>query len=353
MRPERSASPPSMSRSRGGSAVAIIGADVTSGPEPLAVQFDGTLSQVTDDTIRDYFWDFGDGQQSQESQPRHTYYRAGEFSRHAADRDRRRNRSQHVHDRSQSARPTRRCNSTGAALPHYGWPIQRASQPARWKPGSCPATRAGWCLQSARSISESSCCRPRNMMRLYCQGSSINATGGSLIGNWKHVAVVYDANPSSTTSNTGTISEQTETTETESTSTETTDQVTTTDEDDETDTVATGAGRCTLYLNGAPDRQRNREPTDHDRQPDHRQRDVRQDGRGPAMVAGPQQHRSPGDAEPAPVRHAERPAGRVATRRRQRTNACETVPAAGAACWARGATVESTDPAWASDGPPL
>jgi len=67
-------------RAQGGGAVAVISADVTSGPAPLTVQFDATGSQVLDDTILDYFWDFGDGSESRQSQPWHTYFNEGTFT---------------------------------------------------------------------------------------------------------------------------------------------------------------------------------------------------------------------------------------------------------------------------------
>ncbi len=67
-------------RVQGGAAVAIIGADKDDGPKPLTVQFDGTQSQVGADTVHDYFWDFGDGVESNEARPRHTFNGDGEFT---------------------------------------------------------------------------------------------------------------------------------------------------------------------------------------------------------------------------------------------------------------------------------
>lgn len=65
---------------RGSGAIAIIGADTNSGPQPLTVQFDGTQSVATDDTIRDYFWDFGDGAKSQLAKPLHTFMLEGTYT---------------------------------------------------------------------------------------------------------------------------------------------------------------------------------------------------------------------------------------------------------------------------------
>src|SRR5204863_6135130 len=53
---------------------------VTSGPAPLAVTFDGKSSSAADDTIHDYFWDFGDGDTSRQPSPIHVYTRSGTFT---------------------------------------------------------------------------------------------------------------------------------------------------------------------------------------------------------------------------------------------------------------------------------
>lgn len=65
---------------QGTTAEAVISANKTSGAAPLVVSFDGTSSSAVDDTIRDYYWDFGDGTNSRDSKPFHTYSRSGEFS---------------------------------------------------------------------------------------------------------------------------------------------------------------------------------------------------------------------------------------------------------------------------------
>lgn len=67
-------------RVAGSGAVAVIAADPTSGEVPLLVQFDGTQSLVPDDTILDYFWDFGDGGDSREAKPTHSFQFEGEYT---------------------------------------------------------------------------------------------------------------------------------------------------------------------------------------------------------------------------------------------------------------------------------
>ncbi len=65
---------------QGTGATAEIRTDTTAGPAPLLVRFDGTGSSAPDDDIRDYFWDFGDGTTSRDSDPIHQYTNAGEFT---------------------------------------------------------------------------------------------------------------------------------------------------------------------------------------------------------------------------------------------------------------------------------
>jgi len=67
-------------RIRGGAVTAVITASQVSGPAPLSVQFDGRDSTAVDDTILDYYWDFGDGEQSRSSNPAHAYQNAGTYT---------------------------------------------------------------------------------------------------------------------------------------------------------------------------------------------------------------------------------------------------------------------------------
>ncbi|MFQ5806959.1 MAG: PKD domain-containing protein, partial [Phycisphaerae bacterium] len=67
-------------RVRGGDVTAIINADRLSGPAPLVVNFDGSASTAVDDTILDYFWDFGDNEHSRQMTPTHVYNSAGTYT---------------------------------------------------------------------------------------------------------------------------------------------------------------------------------------------------------------------------------------------------------------------------------
>lgn len=66
-------------RVAGGAADATIAALPLTGKAPLLVFFDGTSSTAEDDTIRDYYWDFGDGETSRRSAPSHTFTQAGDY----------------------------------------------------------------------------------------------------------------------------------------------------------------------------------------------------------------------------------------------------------------------------------
>lgn len=67
-------------RVAGADPTAVIAADPTSGTVPLLVRFDGTGSSSPDDTIFNYFWDFGDGSSSQLAKPSHQFASAGTYT---------------------------------------------------------------------------------------------------------------------------------------------------------------------------------------------------------------------------------------------------------------------------------
>lgn len=66
-------------RVQGAAPTAVISADPSAGPAPLRVVFDASGSSAPDDVIRDYAWDFGDGDDSSEARPAHVYSRSGEY----------------------------------------------------------------------------------------------------------------------------------------------------------------------------------------------------------------------------------------------------------------------------------
>lgn len=59
---------------------ALIKSDVDGGPAPLTVRFVGSESiALGGDTIRDYYWDFGDGKTSRRPDPVHVFLSDGDF----------------------------------------------------------------------------------------------------------------------------------------------------------------------------------------------------------------------------------------------------------------------------------
>lgn len=67
-------------RVKGETPTAVIKQSPSSGNAPLNVRFDGSASSAPDDVILDYFWDFGDGQQSRSASPTHLYLGPGEYT---------------------------------------------------------------------------------------------------------------------------------------------------------------------------------------------------------------------------------------------------------------------------------
>lgn len=67
-------------RVAGGDVTAVITADRLSGPAPLTVRFDAGNSTAVDDSILDYFWEFGDNEESRQKAPVHVYNSAGTYT---------------------------------------------------------------------------------------------------------------------------------------------------------------------------------------------------------------------------------------------------------------------------------
>ncbi|MCK4340792.1 MAG: PKD domain-containing protein [Phycisphaerae bacterium] len=177
---------------QGGGAVAIISADPTSGSTPLTVQFDGSQSLVFDDTIRDYFWDFGDGSQSQESQPQYTYYREGEFTVTlrivtAGGVEAGTYTTITVGERSASLQFD---GSSYALLPLGGLQSQSACTFETWVK---PESEGGNVVTVGVGFLTLDLLPDSNAVRLRVYGTESNGTASLPSGTWKHVALVYDA----------------------------------------------------------------------------------------------------------------------------------------------------------------
>lgn len=180
---------------QGGDAVAIIAADQTSGPAPLTVQFDGTNSVATDDTVRDYYWDFDDGQTSREPSPTHTFTAEGEYRVTL--------RVVTAGGVEAETFTTITVGTSNAALQFDGGDY--ATLPLSIADGSAvtrftceawvqAATEGGTVFSVGSQGSVSVELVPStNTAQLQAAGTTVDATASSLAGVWRHVAVVYDA----------------------------------------------------------------------------------------------------------------------------------------------------------------
>lgn len=182
-------------RVAGTGATAVITADVTSGTAPLLVRFDGTASSAPDDSIYDWYWDFGDGSTSQLAQPAHWYYVVGTYTvtlRVTTDGGvedattativvSERNGSLRF-DGSQFA--TLRVTAANAvqsfgAFAFEAWVNADST-------GGTVATIASGAL-TVEVLPQN------NVVRVQINGSPTDGSASNLSGTWRHVAVVYDA----------------------------------------------------------------------------------------------------------------------------------------------------------------
>lgn len=177
----------------GPDATAVINANVTSGPAPLTVTFTGSNSTATDDTIRDYFWDFGDGQTSRNPNPIHTFTRPGVFTvrLRVVSSGGVENTATTTITVNATAGPSLQFNgSQFASLPVSNGSNLSAFTFEAWvKPDNNGGGVATFGLPglTVELLPASSVLRVR-MGSLIAQGSAFNANG-----RWQHLAVVYQA----------------------------------------------------------------------------------------------------------------------------------------------------------------
>lgn len=179
-------------RVAGTGAVAIIGAEPTSGASPLRVEFDGTLSQVPDDTILNYFWDFGDGETSRLPQPTHTFRNAGQYEvelkiETAGGLDATTTTTITTTDVDASLQFV---GSAFAKLPVSGSPAFNDFTFELWaRPDS-----EGGSIATLGSAAVTLEVEPSsNTLRMRINGETTEATVTSFTERWRHVAVVYEA----------------------------------------------------------------------------------------------------------------------------------------------------------------
>jgi PKD repeat protein len=180
-------------RVAGTSVIAIMAADPTSGTAPLTVQFDGTPSQAADDTVLDYYWDFGDGSPpSRDAQPTHIFVADGTYA---------------VTLRVVTAGGLEATTNTTITVGKANGSLQFdgvgfATLPLGSAQSMAAFTFEAWVkadidggtvatLGSGTLTLE--ILPASNTLRLQVNGTPLQTTATNLAGAWRHLAVVYDS----------------------------------------------------------------------------------------------------------------------------------------------------------------
>lgn len=184
-------------RVQGDAPTAVISAEPTSGPAPLRVVFDGSGSSSPDDTIRDYAWDFGDGDESSDADPQHIYSRAGEYAvtltvTTAGGVSAETTTTITVGDESGGSLQFN--GGQLATLPVNAGSLDEFTFEAWVKPDTFGGTLAIFGTPSISIELDPS----TNVIRLRSGASVFVATGFVPSNAWRHVAVSYDSNDGAT-----------------------------------------------------------------------------------------------------------------------------------------------------------
>ncbi len=175
---------------------AVIGADITSGPAPLTVVFDGTDSSAGADEIRDYYWDFGDGSVSRNTQPFHQYQAEGDYVVmlrvvSAGGMEDTAEITINVGSTEGTAAKSLQFDGTQyATLPVTGAGSLTACTFEAWVNA---ATDGGMVASIGAQALVIDVAPGSNEIRVRKDSDTVQATAPSLAGNWQHVAVTYDS----------------------------------------------------------------------------------------------------------------------------------------------------------------
>lgn len=178
-------------RVQGETPTAVIQADRTSGNAPLTVNFDGTASGSTDDTIVDYFWNFGDFSESRDTKPAHVFLSAGTYT---------------VTLRVVTGGGVEATTTTEIAVGSVNSSLQFdggqfATLPLGGSQTLDTFTFEAWAKAgeggTLASIGDGavtiSIAPTDNRIRLQIGGSSTDVSATNLGGSWRHIAVSYDS----------------------------------------------------------------------------------------------------------------------------------------------------------------
>jgi PKD repeat protein len=178
-------------RIAGGEVTAVITANRLSGSAPLGIQFDGSASTAIDDTILDYYWDFGDTEQSRLTAPFHVYVNAGTYTVEL------RAVSAGGVEGYAQATVTVGAAATGASLQFNG--TQYATLPVTSAESLTAFTFEAWCNPDASGgtlvnfgvpnigIDVS----PGVGITLRAGSDTYDLAAGITVGRWQHIAVSY------------------------------------------------------------------------------------------------------------------------------------------------------------------
>lgn len=178
-------------RAQGTAAVAAISASKSSGTAPLIVQFDADESYVPDDTILDYYWDFGDGTQSRDNDPAHMFESAGTYT---------------VSLRIVTGGGLESTSTTTisvakriASLQFSGTTLATLPLGSSYNITACTietwvkAENAGGTLLSVGSGAITVDVNPAtSTIGVQANGVTLSASASQMEGTWRHLAVVYD-----------------------------------------------------------------------------------------------------------------------------------------------------------------
>lgn len=178
-------------RVQGEAPTAVIQSDRTTGNVPLTVRFDGTASHAADDSIIDYYWDFGDVSESREPKPIHVYRSEGTYTVTL----------RVVTGGGAEATTTAEISvgTLSASLQFDGG--QFATLPLGGSQTLSTLTFEAWVKAgeggTVASIGDGalalSVSPAENRIRVQIRGTSTDISATNLSGSWRHIAVSYDA----------------------------------------------------------------------------------------------------------------------------------------------------------------
>lgn len=178
-------------RIQGAPPTAVIQSDRSTGNAPLLVRFDGTASSAPDDTIVDYFWNFGDFGESRDSKPAHVYTSNGSFTVTL--------RVVTGGGVEATTTTTIQVGGVDASLQFNG--SQFATLPLGAAVSLGTFTFEAWVKSGDGGTIVSlgdgsvvlSVSPPDNRIRVQVRGASTDISATNLSGSWRHLAITFDS----------------------------------------------------------------------------------------------------------------------------------------------------------------